>query len=47
MWMIVAAGIVLMIVVVAARRRFADDSDLGSVTERWLMEHRAAHADSR
>ena len=44
MWIIVVAGIALMVVVAFIRRRFERESDLGSVTERWLTEWRAAQA---
>jgi uncharacterized membrane protein len=44
MWMIVVAGIAVMVVFAFIRRRFERESDLGSVTERWLAEWRAAQA---
>ena len=47
MWIIIAAGVTVVIIVAIASRRGTRESDLGSVTDRWLMEYRAHHtADS-
>jgi hypothetical protein len=44
----IAAAIAIVVIAAAAHRRTADESELGYVTERWLVEYRAAHgADSR
>jgi hypothetical protein len=41
MWVIVALGVfALSTFVVRRARRLGSPSDLGSVTERWLVEHR-------
>jgi hypothetical protein len=49
MWVIVALGVfALSTFVVHRARRLGTPSDLGSVTERWLVEHRAHQpGDSR
>ena len=44
MWIIIAVGIAVVAIMAAVHRRAAVDSDLGSVTERWLTEYRAAQA---
>jgi hypothetical protein len=41
---IIMAGIAVVVMVVVAHRRAATASDLGSVTERWLTEHRSDQA---
>ena len=44
MWIIIAVGIAVAVIMAAVHRRVALDADLGSVTERWLTEYRAAQA---
>ena len=44
MWIIVAGGIAVAVLVAVARLRFANESELGSVTETWLAEYRADQA---
>ena len=43
-WIIHAAGIAVAVLVAVARLRFANESELGSVTETWLAEYRADQA---
>jgi hypothetical protein len=47
MWLMVGAVIVVITVVVILRMRIpsaVNDSPLGSMSERWLAEHRSSHS---
>ena len=48
MWIVIALGISAVVAVAAVRRwRGGDPANLGYVTERWLMEYRAAQTGER
>lgn len=49
MWIAIVATVVAVIgvVVVSRHRRLGRPSDLGSVSEQWMAEHRAGQLENR